>query len=326
MILLKTFFLFLLLSISIKGYTNSDDIKINYREINKSLSNITIYYYDPNEMYKDRLITSLKVYDNKNLQGSPSFEISNEKIEDMRNNKKHDYYFKDYFNYNIKTFSSDIKDLPFDFITASVHGLYLSITNYQNGIATVQDQKKSYYLKLQENNFLSGTWPHSSVWPQVNDAKMVQKYLKNLERDDRNFFSLIDSIRKCVNEKDLKCLKNKLDASDSSRLDNNISEWSISKDKNLCEKMRPNHNSVTRELEAEIKERIVPWSEFQKILNFNDSSIEYELTKVGFGKNDSISLSLEGECACVTCINIDMTFIREADTIWKTRLTRTIGQ
>jgi len=93
------------------------------------------------------------------------------------------------------------------------------------------------------------------LWPKYRNKKIVQNHLRKLEKDDKGFFDLVEGIRKCVNEKNLKCFNEKSDISDREKLDSEILEWSMANDKILCEKLEHHFDAYNEKVTSQIKEK-----------------------------------------------------------------------
>ena len=279
-----------------------------------SLNNIAIYDDQSKGLIKD----SLTLYENENFKGDPVIIIDKEKITDLRNKTKAVFFFRDYFKHIQRTprgETRDIKDLPFDFIAASGSGYYLAVNSYHDNVASIHNKGKSLFLKLSENDFLGGKWPEASSWSKDTNKKIVQTFLRKLEKEDKSFFDLIESFRKCVNEKDLNCFEGKLNASDKEYLNEIISEWNISKNEELCKYIE--HNSITNEVILSIKRKKIPWEIFKKMLDFLSADVAYELIQKNFSKESIVKINYQDDCKCNVCILMMISFRRKIDNSWE---------
>lgn len=289
------------------------DPLLNNRVVDRSKNNFQLYDYEIRENPRLRLLTTLPIYDNKELRGTPSFLIDNEKVIDQRSNARKTYIYKDHFHHDWKTQGTKVKDLPMEFVTATTNGFYLGVSDYKNGIAMVKDKNKEYFLKFKTNMFMGNKWP-SPIWKTDTNRESVLKYLQDLEKTDKEFQVLINPVRKCLNEKNLACFKKSIkdESSDTDYgifIDHEISVWSIANDDELCPIFKE-HLDKEVELAKKVKKKVIPWRIYEKGFSFKDPETQFTHTIEEFGKSETINVSLEGKQACDAGEDFEVIFER----------------
>ncbi len=280
----KTMKLFLILFFCL--ITCSSWAKIPDKELQKLKQEVDedyiVVYQD--DWGADRLTTTLKLYDNIDLKGDPSFVVTPKEIYEGKDH----YIFGDSFGGSCKP-ECKYKFVPIDFVRIYYRNLALAVKDFKNGIARVEHNKKSYYFKFNMN------WTEVYEWRSYKNKKNIKKQLEQ----DPTYLVFIEELKKCILKKEMKCLEPLL-----SDMHFNLNEVEIGAKKRvvyenveLCKKFKEIRRKTSmgpEDVPDEILKSITDISfVFEKLsfaLNLESNDIVTDLEKSSFGKNTSFNM------------------------------------
>lgn len=260
---------------------------------------------------------TIDIYNNKLFKGNPAFVVNKVEIIDQRKTKKLSYNFKDFY---IKSTASQVddenpeamylaKNLPFDFISAGMGNFFISIDDYNDGVATIYHGQVPYYFKVVESDFLTDAARYI-IWKHERSLESVQK----LEKVDKEFELIIDGIRKCIAEKNYDCLISKYP-----EFKIGIYQWSALHDPSFCKKYQEGESvTFSEENLKNIKKRVIDWELYKQFFSFRNPQMVIHYEHRNFGREIVLSASLTGAKSCDYTSGLKIHFYKESPkTKWK---------
>jgi hypothetical protein len=238
------------------------------------------------ENFPGALNRPLKIYDNKNLIGNPSFVIDNFNVIDLRKIKKQRNSQVDFISY-----VQVERKTPLD----------LAISSYKNGIAEMKDKTKTYFTKIDASIFFRNEYPFA-LWRKIKGKKaliILKKIIKNEEDLKKQF----EKMNLCISKKDIICTRELFNETEFSFAKKGHALWEFI---NLpCQKYYTNEVWRYKQIPLEydevreiISKSIVPWESLSKLFSLNLNGAVVVVSTKNFGEIDEIEVTTNDDLLC----------------------------
>lgn len=293
---------------SLKPDSGEDYIVIYKHFVGKD----TLYQNGTNDRSKKYLNRTLKLFNNAELKGDPSFIIN---MQDIKKGSL-TYNFKDSFIGECYTECTSYKYIPIDFIRVYQSITSLAVKDYTAGIARVEDKNKSYYFKFSISDANEYSWRY---------YKSKENIKKILEKNS-GFNTLKVDLEKCIKNKDFKCLEDYIDK-DNLTIDDIVNEAkkrAVLDSEKLCERIETLRSTmgisvydVPDDLLREVKDFDFFWKLLEKTIATGNKNLDTMLKIKEFGTAllYNVRIPLEKE-KCDNRLDIVVSFYNENNK-WK---------